>query len=128
VSAFNLRSSEKRAKARLAAPEDLGNAEHGVANQRGVAKSRTPMPHFTLKDLPREVRDSLYNLEPESNLKLKVPGDQLAFYCFNYGAPRALSFAAGLPRVCLESAAKRPGFRPKGRALLAAVLSYREAK
>jgi hypothetical protein len=128
VSAFDLRSSEKRAKAPFAARPDVGNAQHDVGSQHGVAKSRTPMPHFAVKDLPREVRESLYNLEAESNLKLKVPGDQLAFYCFNYDAPRALSFAAGLPRLCLESAAKRPGFRPKGRALLAAVLSYREGK
>jgi hypothetical protein len=39
-----------------------------------------------------------------------------------------MSFAAGMPKVCLERALARPGFRPKSRALLAAVLKYREVE
>jgi len=81
-----------------------------------------------VKDLPNEVREALYNLEVEANLRLKVPGDQLAFYCFNYGRPRAISFAAGLPKLCLERAAARPGWRPRSRALIVAVMKYRESK
>ena len=37
----------------------------------------------------------------------------------------ALSFAAGLPWICLHHAARMRGFRPKSRALLRAVLSFR---
>ena len=71
--------------------------------------------------LPPAVRAALYNL----NLEQPVPGHQLAFYCFHYGDLQALSFAAGLPWIDLYQAARTPGWRPRTRGLLDAVLAAR---
>lgn len=122
MAAFDLRSSETRANERFA------RARESQANSADWARSQAQIPLYVVKGLPREVRDALYNLEPGTNSRLKVPGDQLAFYCFNYGSARALSYAAGLPMLCLRSAVRRPGHRPKSRSLLEAVLKYREAE
>jgi hypothetical protein len=119
VSAFDLKSSQARAEARLG----LGTLP--VSSQKSSTSQAMP-PTFAVATLPKEVRECLYNLEPESRAGLAVPADQLAFYCFNYGGPRAISYAAGLPKLSLERALHRPGFRPKSRALLAAVLKFRE--
>ncbi len=72
-----------------------------------------PTPSYRVRDLPRPVREALYNLVPES----LVPGHQLAFYCFNYGDLAAVSFASGLPWLALHQALRRPGWRPKSRGL-----------
>lgn len=71
--------------------------------------------------LPAAVRAALYNL----NLQRPVPGHQLAFYCFHHGDLQALSFAAGLPWLDLYQAARTPGWRPRTRGLLDAVLEAR---
>jgi hypothetical protein len=54
-----------------------------------------------------------------------VPGDQIVFYCFNYGDVRAISYAAGMPWLCLARASARRGFRSKSLALLRAVMKIR---
>lgn len=71
--------------------------------------------------LPEAVRAALYNL----SLDTPVPGHQLAYYCFHYGGLRALSYAAGLPWLDLYQAAHMPGWRPRTRGLLEAVLLSR---
>jgi hypothetical protein len=71
--------------------------------------------------LPPHVRAVLYNLDPSA----AVPGHQLAFYCFNYGALDVVSFAAGLPWLDLYQAARLGGWRPRSRGLLEAVLRTR---
>lgn len=71
--------------------------------------------------LPTAVRAALYNLD----LDRPVPGHQLAFYCFHHGDLQALSFAAGLPWLDLYQAARTPGWRPRTRGLLDAVLEAR---
>lgn len=90
---------------------------------------RVKAPGYAWSELPREVQQALYNLSPEAPAQpgedYEVPGDHLAFYAFNHGAPRALSFASGLPWVCLWQALRRPGWRPKSRSLLAAVAKQR---
>ena len=74
-----------------------------------------------------ENREAMYNLSSDDggDAPRTVGGDHIAFYAFNYGSPRALSFAAGLPWLCLVRAAGRRGWRPKSRALLRAVMKYR---
>jgi len=74
-----------------------------------------------VSELPRPVREALFNLGSES----EVPGHQLAFYCFNYGDLSALSFASGLPWLALHQALRLPGFRAKSRGLLEAVARAR---
>jgi hypothetical protein len=80
-----------------------------------------PTPRFRVADLPPSVRDALYNLTDDS----EVPAHQLAFSCFNYGDLAAVSFAAGLPWLALYQAARLPGYRPRSRGLLEAVLRAR---
>jgi hypothetical protein len=80
-----------------------------------------PTPSYLVADLPPAVRSALYNLEPES----RVPGHQVAFYCFNYGDLGAVSFAAGLPWLALYQARRLPGYRAKSRGLLHAVIRAR---
>ncbi len=80
-----------------------------------------PTPVYRLADLPPAVRHALYNLAPDS----EVPAHQVAFYCFNYGDLRAVSFAAGLPWMALYQARRLPGFRVKSRGLLDAVIHVR---
>ena len=76
---------------------------------------------YPISELPAHVREVLYNLDPAAG----VPGHQLAFYCFNYGGLGALSYAAGMPWLDLYQAARLPGWRPRSRGLLEAVLRTR---
>lgn len=85
------------------------------------AMARTLPRTHTLAELPRPVREALYNLSGVE----EVPGHQLAFYCFNYGDLAAISFASGLPWLALYQAARLPGWRPRSRGLLDAVLGSR---
>jgi hypothetical protein len=80
-----------------------------------------PTPTYLAADLPPAVKNALYNLGPEA----KVPGHQLAFYCFNYGDLAAASFAAGLPWLALHQARRLPGYRAKSRGLLEGVVRVR---
>ena len=80
-----------------------------------------PTTTYRLGDLPPAVQSALYNLEPDS----EVPAHQIAFYCFNYGDLRAMSFAAGLPWLALYQARRLPGFRARSRGLLEAVATAR---
>gem|GEM_PF-1325986 len=92
------------------------------------AIARVPVPTLPVSSLPAAVQLSLYNLAPEARGDgAVIPGDQIVFYAFNYGAPGAISFASGLPWVCLRRARERRGWRPKSRALLEAVIAYRGA-
>ena len=84
-----------------------------------------PVPVLRWSSLPLAVRRSLYNLEP-SSVDATIAGDSVAFYAFNYGEPRAMSFASGLPWLCLARAERRPGWRLKSRALLRAVMRSRK--
>jgi hypothetical protein len=79
-------------------------------------------PHMhRIEDLPPEVRQALYNLDPTG----EVPGHQLAFYAFHHGDTRAMSFAAGLPWLDLHQAARMRGWRPRSHGLLRAVMRRR---
>lgn len=71
--------------------------------------------------LPSAARESLYNLGATGT----VPGHQLAFYCLNYGGLAAASFAAGLPWLALHQASRLPGWRPRSRGVLDAILHAR---
>jgi hypothetical protein len=84
------------------------------------ALDRAIPPAYDMADLPPAVRLCLHNVA-----RGRVPGDQIVFAAFNYGDTRALSFAAAMPWSCLTRAARIPGFRPKSRALLRAVMSHR---
>ena len=83
--------------------------------------ARLPTPGHRVGDLPEAVRSALYNLDDETT----VPGTQLAFYCFNYGGPTALSFAAGLPWLSLYQASRLRGWRRKSKGVLRAVMRVR---
>lgn len=76
---------------------------------------------YRVSHVPPAARDALYNLEPDA----RVPGRQLAFYCFNYGSLAAAGFAATLPWLDLYQAARLRGWRPRSRGLLEAVLLVR---
>lgn len=93
------------------------------------ALARVELPSYAWDALPSEVQRSLYNLEgaePSSaGASGTVKGDLLAFYAFNYGSPRAISYASGLPWLCLWRAERRSGWRPKSHALLVAVMKFR---
>jgi hypothetical protein len=78
-------------------------------------------PAFRVAELPPSVQAALYNLSPPS----EVPAHQVAFYCFNYGDLKAVSFAAGLPWLALYQALRLPGHRAKSRGLLEAVAQVR---
>lgn len=94
-----------------------------------IARAEPPM--YSTRELPRAVREALYNSSAadasasESSAVALVPGDQVVFYCFNYGDVRAISYGAGMPWLCLVRAATRRGFRPKSLALLRAVMAVR---
>jgi hypothetical protein len=88
------------------------------------AIERVPVPTLRWRDLPAAVVRSLYNLEPSAPQE-RIGGDVVVFYAFNHGEPRALSFASGLPWLCLLRAERRSGWRPKSRALLRAVMRHR---
>jgi hypothetical protein len=87
------------------------------------AVRRVQPPSFALDALPETVRRTLHNVGSGP-----IPGHQVAFAAFNYGDTRALCFAAGMPWVCLDVAARLGGWRPKSLALLRAVLAYRERR
>lgn len=76
---------------------------------------------YDISGLPTPVRESLYNLDPQGQIR----GAQLAFYCVNYGTLPAVSFAAGLPWLDLYQASCLRGWRPRSRGLLSAVLKVR---
>lgn len=79
---------------------------------------------YDIASLPRPVASTLYNLAESG----KVPGRQLAFYCFNYGSVAAISYAAGLPWLDLYQAARLRGWRPRSRGLLTAVTRLRSGR
>ena len=80
-----------------------------------------PTTSYRVRDLPSPVREALYNLAPEG----RVPGHQLAFYCFNYGDLAAVSFASGLPWLALHQALRLPGWRSRSRGLAEAAACAR---
>jgi hypothetical protein len=82
---------------------------------------RLPPRGYAVSELPPAVRQTLYNLAADAT----VPGDQLAFHCFNYGGLEAMSFAAGLPWLALHQAAQIRGWRSRSRGPLAAILQTR---
>lgn len=84
------------------------------------ATDRVEPPSLEFDALPEAVRRTLHNVAPG-----EVPGHQVAFAAFNYGDTRALSFAAGLPWLCLRRAARLGGWRSKSRSLLRAIASCR---
>ena len=82
---------------------------------------RMPPHTYSIAALPAAVRHALYNLGSRGT----VPGHQLAFYAFQHGDTRAMSFAAGLPWLDLVQADKLRGWRPRSHGLLRAVLAAR---
>jgi hypothetical protein len=82
---------------------------------------KLPTQTHRIAELPIAVRNALYNLTANS----EVPGHQLVFYCFNYGDLAAVSFAAGQPWLAIHQARRMPGYRPKSRGLLEAVVRAR---
>ena len=76
---------------------------------------------YTVATLPRPVVEALYNIAPDG----RVPGHQLAFYCFNHGSLSAISYAAGLPWLDLYQARRMRGWRPRSFGLLQAVMRRR---
>jgi hypothetical protein len=78
---------------------------------------------LAIGELPDEVRAVLLNID--LNQTEIVPADVVAYYAFNYGSSRALSFASALPVAALERAEARSGWRPKSHALLRAVIRFR---
>src|SRR3954469_16056435 len=70
------------------------------------AIARCPTPRYRCRDLPAYVQDALYNVD----LAGEIDGAQLAFYAFNYGDLAAACFAAGLPWLALDHAARRRGW------------------
>ena len=84
------------------------------------ALERIAPPSFHKDALPEFVRRTLHNVGGGP-----IPGDRIAFAAFNYGDTRALSWAAGLPWLCLHRADGLGGWRPKSHALLRAVLFAR---
>lgn len=86
-----------------------------------AAIERLAPPVYDAVRLPQSVRATLYNLDGTA----RVPGDQLVFHAFNYGDVSAISFASGLPWICLYAAHRLRGWRPKSRSLLESVLARR---
>jgi hypothetical protein len=86
-----------------------------------AAMARAPAHSYAIDRLPERVRETLHNLGEEGT----VPGHQLAFHCLNYGGIAAASFAAGLPWLDLYLAGHLPGWRPRSRGLLEAILRVR---
>lgn len=84
------------------------------------AVRRARCPEYTVAALPECVRETLYNFEGTT-----LSGAHVAFHAFNYGSTSALSFASGLPWLCLVQASERRGWRPKSLSLLRAVMSFR---
>lgn len=114
VTALNLTVSLARAEERLGRPREQLQATEKLAQAE-----RLPFDK-----LPEEVREALINTEPGEDKSITV--EAIAFYAFNYGAPRAMTFASGLPLEALRSAEALTGWRPKSHALLQAVIRFRE--
>ena len=87
---------QRRISARCAA----GGVRPPVRASLYNALARIEGHSYAIADLPAPVADALYNLSPAH----RVPGHQLAFYCFNYGSLAAISYAAGLPWLDLYQA------------------------
>jgi hypothetical protein len=83
---------------------------------------RAPGRRYPIHTLPAAARDALYNLSADG----RVPGAQLAFYCFNHGELAAIQYASGLPWLALYQAYRFRGWRPRSRGLLRGVLLARE--
>ena len=110
--------------------EVLADLERFCKQRKATRPSRAQIYRFMAQtrgheyrptELPTEVQVALYNLD----LDVPVPGQQLAFYLFHHGSLPALSYAAGLPWLDLYQAARVPGWRPRTRGLLDAVLQSR---
>lgn len=78
-------------------------------------------PPYAAHELPDAVQRALYNVDLQGD----VPAAQIAFYAFNHGDPRAVSWAAGMPWLALHHAARMRGWRAKSRGLLRAVMQWR---
>ena len=76
---------------------------------------------YSIAELPGPVADTLYNLASNGT----VPGPQLVFNCFNYGAVAAICYAAGLAWLDLSQASKLRGWRPRSQGLLQSVMRMR---
>jgi hypothetical protein len=82
---------------------------------------RAAVPSYRIGELPAHVRELIHNLDDAA----EIPGPQLVCVLMNHGDTRALSFAAGMPWLCLVRAERLRDFRPKSHALLRAVLRGR---
>lgn len=82
---------------------------------------RDPGVPLNIADLPTHVRDALYNLDDAG----EISGAHVVFYCFNQGSLQAIQYAAGMPWLCLYQARHLPGWRPRSRGMLEAVLLTR---
>lgn len=108
VAAFDLDATMARLEGRLARPARLPPGDEDM---------------MVVAALPEEVREALLNLDlSEAQF---VPADVVAYYAFNYGSSRALSYASALPLAALVRAQARSGWRPKSHALLTAVIRFR---
>lgn len=85
------------------------------------AIARCPSTRYLGRKLPEVVRLALYNVDLEAS----IPGEQVAFYAFNYGDLSAASWAAGMPWLALYHAARMRGWRPKSQGLLLAAMHRR---
>lgn len=86
------------------------------------AIARAAPPSFDFAALPPAVQRCLHNVDPNE----PIPGHQVVQAAFNAGDVRALSFAAGLPWLCLYRASTLRGFRTKSLSLLRAVMAFRK--
>lgn len=83
----------------------------------------SPLGSFDRERLPSHVVAALYNLDGVS----RIPAEQVAFYCFNYGDHAAMSYASALPTSVLVRALALRGWRPMSRAVAEAVLRVRRS-
>lgn len=82
---------------------------------------RAAVPSYRVGELPAHLRELIHNLDDAA----EIPGPQLVCALMNHGDTRALSYAAGMPWLCLVRAERLRDFRPKSHALLRAVLRGR---
>lgn len=82
---------------------------------------RAEVPRYRVGKLPSHIRELIHNLDDGTD----IPGSQLVAVIVNNGDARALSFAAGMPWLCLVRAVRLRDFRPKSYALLQALLRGR---
>lgn len=105
------RASEAKAEARLARAGVVPTAEPDAE----------PAPSFVVRELPPCVARTLHNIDVDA----PITASSVVFACFNLGDVPAMSFAAALPLGALAQALARPGWRPKSRAALDAVVFVR---